>query len=237
MSPDAAAAAINALNGPIVYIDTCSLLDLARGRDTFSSDHARASVDILQMAEARQIAVVLPGQVISEFHARLAEVRDTGRRSVDQANERIMQMAGILQAYGAALAQGHQLTGVGFLAAADTVLARYLTIAIVSDTTQETTSRAVQRTLAGQAPAAPGKDAFKDCVVIESCYDTLNRLRAVTNAQPAFFLSANTAEYAEPTTNKRGLNLQLVPEFGALGMTYAVNFLELRYSSPLHALP
>jgi len=111
--------------------------------------------------------------------------------------------------------------------AADAVINRLLAVSVVSLTTPYATNRAMQRVVDGRAPAAGAKQSAKDCLVMESVFETLSLARASGFAAPAYFLSANLAEYADET--KRGLHEDLVPEFAALNLAFAKNYLELRF--------
>lgn len=236
MSPQDAAAAVTQVQGPVVLIDTCSLLDMVRARDEFRADHARAATALLELAEARRLTIVLPQQVISEYNAHLDAIRQSAVKAVDDASARVKQMAGIMRAYGEEIELGHQPRGEIFATAAGRMLERLLAIAVVSDHTQDITNNALTRSLAGLAPAGPGKEALKDCIVLETCLDTIDRVRGRGHQHSAHFLSANIREYGEPTTNRRTLHLQLEPEFNRLAMDYATNFLELRYCESIDAL-
>lgn len=58
------AAAIAAAGAPLLFTDTCSLLDIVRGqREGFGADHAGAVIRIIDLIEAGQITLVLPEQI------------------------------------------------------------------------------------------------------------------------------------------------------------------------------
>jgi predicted nucleic acid-binding protein len=220
----------------VIFIDTCSLLDVIRGREEFRADHGRAVVEIIELGEACQLAIVLPQQVINEYTAHLEAILTGGGRAVDAASSRVLELAAIMQAYGAPAHHYRPLAGTDFIKAGKAVLDRIVAIATIPRTTIDILSGAYTRSMSGRAPSAQGKNALGDCVVIETCLDILTRVRGLGNCHPAHFLSANKNDYGEPTLDKRSLHLQLVPEFDCLNLAYSVNFLELRYRASLQAL-
>jgi len=232
ISGEEAAAIIVDRDAPVVYIDTCSLLDLVRGtRDNFTSDCANAAVHILKLAEDKKITIVIPEQVITEFNSNIGETRLSGARSIGFLNDRLNQMRGTLQAYGIQIPFIEEFSQEAYIAAADNVIERFIATSITNTSTVEAQSKAAQRVLIGKAPAASAKQSFKDCLVLESCYETLEVARRNNFGKTAHFLSANTQEYANEA--KRRLHPGLVDEFNALNMEYSINFLELRYSNSI----
>lgn len=229
------AAMITAAGAPLLFIDTCSLLDIVRGqRDEFTPDNARAAVKIVELIEAGKLTLVLPQQITIELQDNLADVQKDGTKSVRGLNDRVTQMHEVMAAFG----------GVGpvialpapqhYEALADAVVARYLAKAHISDTTPTAMEKAGQRVITATAPARTGKQSFKDCLVLESCIETLAAARALGFAAGAHFMSTNVAEYAD--SMKKGLHPQLVAEFTALGLDFSKNFLELRYAPTIASL-
>lgn len=233
--PEDAARLIVQTDGPVVYIDTCSILDLIRGqRDAFNGEQAEAAVYLIDLAEAQKLSIALPQQVMTEFADHIADIRKNGERSIDNIGAKVTQIFATMHAYGSAVQAMPQMSGVGYVAAADAVINRLMAVSVVSTTTPEANNKAMQRVVDGRAPAASAKQSAKDCLVMESVIETLSIARATGFTAPAYFLSANIAEYGDET--RRVLHADLVPEFTALNMNFAKNYLELRFDQTIAAL-
>lgn len=233
--PHEAAALIVEKGVPVVYIDTCSILDLIRGqRDAFNGDQASAAVHLISLAEVDKLTLAFPQQVMTEFRGNIVDIRKNGQRSIDDINTKLTQIFATMQAYGLIVPQVTQISGIGYVAAADSVINRLMAVSLVTEATPEANNKAMQRVIDGRAPAASAKQSAKDCLVLESVIETLTAARAASFAAPAFFLSANVAEYGDET--KRVLHADLSPEFGALNMSFAKSYLELRYNPAIAAL-
>ena len=235
ISAQDAASTISTRTRPVVFIDTCNILDLIRGqREPFNGDQASAAVQIIELAETGRLTIALPAQVLTEFHGNIVEVRAGGVRSIDDLTGKLSQHLAVMRAFGTSVPPMPQPSSAQYIAAADTIINRLMTTAIVSTATADVTTKASDRVINGRAPAASTKQSFKDCVVIESVFEIVSLARAVGYEQEAFFLSANLTEYGDDT--KRLLHPQLEPEFSALRMNFVKNYLELRYRPEIAAL-
>jgi hypothetical protein len=224
-----AAAEIAARNCPVIYVDTCSILDLTtRGlRDNkFDEGHARAATDLVGLAYDGKVTIVLSGQVLIELGNKFAEVRQEAIGLVTKINNQMLQLNAVLRVYGHAAATCSDISGDTFAATIDRVVNSFVAAAIHSQTTTPAKLKAADRVIIGRAPAGNTKQSFKDCLVLESCYETLMAARALGFSASAHFLSSNITEY---TLNKRELHPDLAVEFSALGLQYAITFAELRY--------
>lgn len=229
------ATAIASAGVPLLYLDTCALLDIVRGhRDAFGRDHARAAVKLVELVEAKSLMLVLPEQITNELTDNFAEVQKSGTASIATLNARVQQMHEIMLAFGAVAPAPTLPAPSVYETLADNLVARYLSAAITADTTDQAIQKASQRVITATAPAATGKQSFKDCLVLESCFEALAAARALGFGAAAHFMSTNLTEYADPA--KKALHPQLVGEFASLGLEFARNFLELRYMPAIAAL-
>lgn len=229
------AAAITAAGSPILFVDTCSLLDIVRGqRDAFTRDQARAAVTIVELIEAGKLTLVLPEQIINELNDNFANVQKDGTASIKGINDRVRQVHEIMVAFGGN-GPGIALPIPGdYKALSNAVVARFLAKSSISDTTEAAKQKAGQRVITATAPAATGKQSYKDCLVLECCIETLVVARALGFGAGAYFMSTNVAEYADST--KKVLHPQLAAEFTALGLEFTKSFLELRYTPAIATL-
>jgi len=83
------AASIVAAGAPLLFIDTCSLLDIVRGqRDAFTRDQATAAVTIIDLIEAGKLSLVLPEQITNEMADNFQGVQKDGTKSIRALNDR-----------------------------------------------------------------------------------------------------------------------------------------------------
>jgi PIN domain len=244
MSTTEAANEIKARGGPVVFVDTCSILDLTRGlrdklKDNLHLDHATAAIHIIKLAERKKLTMVLPQQVLNEFKVRFAEVKNDAITSVKRRNSEKSYLVDLLQIYDAPVSLIPDVSLEMFAKTCEAIADRFKAAAIASNTTVAAKAKAADRTLAGRAPATSGKQSFKDCLILESCYETLSAARDLGFSKSAHFLSSNTSEYF-PEVKKphplHPLHADLVDEFLALGLEAARNFGELRGKTSIRDL-
>jgi len=83
--------------------------------------------------------------------------------------------------------------------------------------------RAFARVRANVAPSTKGKQSIKDCVVIETYFDHVRRLRDAGDHARVVFLSSNREDYCEGR-GSLALRPPLAAEFTALNMEFWPNF-------------
>jgi DNA-binding NarL/FixJ family response regulator len=93
-----------------------------------------------------------------------------------------------------------ELATLEFPNKARSLVKRYRQAANVLNEGQDVVSRAWSRVAMARAPAAPGKQEMKDCVIVENYLEFTRQLRAHGSAQTVVFLSSNSEDY---TTGSR----------------------------------
>lgn len=229
------AASIVAAGAPLLFIDTCSLLDIVRGqRDAFTRDQATAAVTIIDLIEGGKLLLVLPEQITNEMADNFRGVQKDGTKSIRALNDRVRQMHEIMMAFGGTGPAIVLPAPADYENLAGAILARYLAKSSIAGTTKSATHKAAQRVITATAPAASGKQSYKDCLVLESCLEVLSAARLLGFGADAYFLSSNIAEYGDAA--KKTLHPQLATEFSVHGLDFVKSFLELRYTPAIAAL-
>jgi PIN domain len=237
--PARAAAEIKRRGQAVVFIDTCSILDLSRGpRENFGAPHAAAAVQILKLTELGRLTLVLPQQVELELSTWIDDVKRDGFKSVSDLNDNIAKLrkpiADIIQVYGGTVPALPRLSEHDFIVLAGNIVARFRAAAYLSITSDAAKIRAVDRVNLGKAPSHTSKQSVKDCLVLESCFETLMGARSEGFSAPAYFLSSNTSDYC--SQNKRDLHPDLIEEFTNLTLEYYRDFAELRSNQQIKDL-
>ena len=216
--------AICALNAPVLFLDTCMLLDVVRDvtRESVTSQNLSACLALLALVETRtDLVVCLATQVKSELNDNLSGVEDDSRAKLTKYVSEALRIDQAARLFGAtgAMNTGHLFDHV---ARARKAMDRWLPVAHEASSEGDIPGRAWRRVSLGIAPAKKGKESMKDCVVIETYFEAADQLRKAGLSTPFVFASSNTKEYHEPNTSHLTPDLQ--SQFTLMGMEYAPNY-------------
>lgn len=208
---------------PVLCVDTCAVLDLMRDptRETALPRIRKAGLDLVDFAEQRGLAILLADQVALEFAANEADVGEEARRALRKLRQqvaRIDELAGVYGAQGTA-DMGHLDDHVD---RARAVVSRLLDVAMGVTPSNDIPGRAMVRVNEARAPAAKGKESFKDCVVFETYLEAGVQLRAGGCQTPIVFVSSNPKEYFEPGSGSV-LKADIAQDLAIPGMGFAVS--------------
>ena len=162
---------------------------------------------------------------INSIQLYYEEVKQNATDALRKLNTQMSNLFGNLRAYGYPVSQFSEIPESWFAATCIEVSEKFISSAISFNTTPGAKWKAIDRTLAGKAPAGNRKQSFKDCLVIESCFETLAAARELGFSSPAHFLSSNTREYSP---DNKGLHTELVSEFKNAKLDYASTYAQLR---------
>lgn len=207
---------------PRLCLDTCSVLDILRTVDRSLKPHeVQAAKDLLtSMRQGRLIGLVAP-QVDREFRDNVSGVQEEAEKALRRLRDQTRaanELVGLLRRRKS-LDLGHfEDHVVRSRALAEALLDRAQRVA----ETAEAKGRAADRVIRNIAPAEPGKQSMKDCLVIETYLDAVRDLRNQGVTAPIIFVSRNTTDYC---SDKTGLALKapLNAEFAALNLEFWPN--------------
>jgi hypothetical protein len=223
---------IIAAPAPVLLPDTCALLDLMRDptREAFSSDQVAAAQRLLLRAEARPRTLWVPisAQVLIERGDQQKNVKRDAAVQIRNLEERIHRVQSIMAAHGLnTTAIAPTLVASNFPDTANSMVDRYFSAGQHVRNQRGIERRAYARIAANRAPSQKGQQA-KDCIVIESYLHLASQLRDQRFEGTIVFLTTNRRDYSDPA-NFATVHQDLVAEFGAVNMTYAVNFQMAEY--------
>lgn len=214
--------------GPILCVDTCSVLDIFRDptREIFKADDVQAALKLVDAFADGRAHCLVAEQVRTEF----AEHVDRIQREADQAlaglHRRLAHVHGLASALGATgalnLSALHELTQRG-----RALSQKLMDGGIALATTEEVVNRAYTRMVEPRTPARRGKDSMKDCVVIETYLDAVAELRAAGHIEPVVFVSSNVTDYTGE--GHRKLPADLAAEFARSNIEFAPNLPAAQY--------
>jgi hypothetical protein len=212
---------------PVLFADTCSILDLMRDptRGSVLESDRRAAVALLvAMENSSRLSGIVAEQVVLEMNenAQAVEVETTNAIGSLASNlARLDALHGIYGGTGASSVihlQDHTVR-------ARRVFDRWVAASMQVPTPGAGYKRAMDRiNQAGEprAPARKGKDSIKDCVVIETYLEAAFLLRQAGLASTFVFLSSNTRDYRDTGSTKLRPELQV--DFGPSRIDYASNY-------------
>lgn len=206
---------------PVLYVDTCSLLDIMRDptRDDARAHERRSAVKLVAAVEAGALRCVLAEQVALEFQVHDTAIQEEAEKALRRLAERIERANEIHGVFGTAVSidTGHL---IGQVAAAREVVGRWLAASFLASGSAEVNAKAIARVNGNVAPARKGKDSVKDCIVLETCLTSVAALRAAGTKATIVFLSSNTSEYLN---DRKVLKEQIEEDFATFRIEYAPN--------------
>lgn len=207
---------------PIIYLDTCSILDIIRDptRDNILVDGRRASLELLNKAESGKLKVFISERVYREFSDHVQEVQNETERKLIKIRGIITKMDELACIHGASgtIDSSHWN---GYVERCRKVADRWLNIGTSMPLSDEIQLKASYRVQQPLAPARRGKDSFKDCLIIETYLEHIDKLRNNGLTAKAVFASSNIRDFAG--TRSIIIHEYLQEPFDSLGLQYAPN--------------
>jgi hypothetical protein len=218
-----AVAQIRAADLPVLFIDTCSIVDPIRAplRPYECRGCIEAAGELLQLVAAAParctlvIASFVHGEWLTHAGPEADKLRDHLAR-VDVESERLHQYCALV-----GIAPPFSQSGYRLLPLADRLydLSRQLRDAALRlDQDQDCIIRAHGRASAYTPPSRKGGEV-KDSTIIEECLEVSRRLQASGFGRKQVFCTSNTKDYCEGGRLHRVLAVDL----GAAGLGFATN--------------
>ena len=211
------------LSAPILCLDTCSLLDVMRDptRNSVFPHEVQSVLHLLNAMENKKDLVgLLAEQVRLEFNSNVDIVEQDTDKALINLQIKIERVNEVVSAFGA-----KGTTNLVHLKAhasrARAVAYRWIAGATETLQSPDMPTKALARLNQARTPARRGKDSMKDCVVIETYLDAVQKLRNAGLTTKIVFASSNTKDYAGEIGHQ--LKPDLAGEFAALNMEYASN--------------
>ena len=223
-SLDDAVAQIRASGLPVLFIDTCCLLDVIRAprRPTELRGCIEAAVELHDLATTSpsRCTLVVASLVPREWREHAGPVAEDLRgylEQVDRQTERLHQTCDLV-----GITPTFPRSAYKLLDLADRLYdlsQRLLDSALRLDSDDECKLRAWERASSKRPPSRKGGEV-QDSTIIEECLEVSRRLGAAGSAGKRVFCTSNTGDYCEAGSSLHPL---LVDEFGAAGLGFAAN--------------
>jgi len=204
---------------PVLFLDTCILLDIIR-----TTYRCLGVGYVTRAAELRDLLTVAPVQCVlvvasmvpTEWNDNALNVRDEVRSHLvkvqDQASHfhQACSDLGIPLGFGAPAYPAANLPDRLF-----DLSRQLLDLAVRLDADSGCSVRGVNRVVTKVPPANQGGEV-KDCVIVEECLELTRQLRANGFARKCVFCTSNTKDYGLP-------HPALAADFVAVGLVFVTN--------------
>jgi hypothetical protein len=210
---------ITANPAPVLFLDTCILLDVVRAPLRRKPDEVRLAQLFLTSVrkKPKSIHLLVPSPVQPEWETHIQERVNECAMAVN-ACDAVAAICGhlALPMVGALPAGVDEMPNLLRQLSTD-LLAACVTI----DNDGLASSRAVDRIVACRHPVKQHSKGAKDSVILEHAVETTAQLRIAGFVEICVFVSSNTSDFANPGSTN--LHTQLTASFSPVSLGYAVS--------------
>ncbi len=215
----AAVMTIQAHPAPVVFLDTCVLLDIIRAPLRNAAAAVQAASELLTGAQRAQRTVypVIGCPTPTEWNDHVAEAVTDCATAISRVNAvsevwTYLGMAGLPLLPVAAMPLPDRLKDLS---------ENLRNAAILLDKDADALSRAIDRVINAKRPMRKEGKGAKDAVIVEHAIGLTNALRGAGFGHTCIFVSSNTNDFARPKTTT--LHPDLVPAFAPPNLHYAAS--------------
>jgi len=211
---------ITANPAPVLFLDTCILLDVVRAPLRNKPDEVRFAKLFLASAQKnpKTIHLLVASPVQTEWNTHILERVNECMTAVNACNA-VASICGHLALPAVAVLPAGVLTMPALLRQLSTDL---LATCVTIDNDGIALGRAVDRIIAYRHPVKqPHSKGAKDSVILEHVVEATAQLRNAGFAGICIFVSSNTGDFANPGSTN--LHAQLIASFNPLNLQYAVS--------------
>ena len=221
-SIDEVAGQITAAGAPVLFLDTCILLDIIRSTNRCLSNYTTNASELLRLASKAPPAclVVVSSIVCDEWSANAKGVTNEIVRHYSKMEEQSSHFHTACQDLGIALPFGRAgYAQVGLAERLRDLSSQVLNTALRLDVDNEIWAKAVARVVNNLPPSRKGGEV-KDCAIIEEYLAVCGRLQAAGFTGKRVFCTSNTEDYCEAGGKPHST---LAVEFAANALTFTTN--------------
>lgn len=215
---------IMASTAPVLFLDTCAVLDVIRMPQRESIQNAVVSVtnEIVLKAsrEPKQLWIVAATLVINESNEKLEAVEEDlvqHVKKVDIDLEKLRITANTL--FSTSEVKPLSFGQMNIPHTLRNIAENLLKTAIVIARENDCKLRAGDRVADGKRPSQKGKEEYKDCEIIEHYLEVSRQLRNRGFQEKCVFVSSNKKDFCEKNTTK--IHPDLDTDFKEVGLEYA----------------
>jgi len=197
---------INAHPAPLLFLDTCTILDLIRVpyREELHPNMIGAAKRLLSKTASQppQLWVVVADQVETEWQRHQSEETDKLNKNIKDCQDKLTRFSHVLQQV-LATTYPIDLTQFSLETHLLDLSKKILDVSLKIAEEKYLRYRGYDRVHACLAPAKRGKGEQEDCVIIEHYLEVCQSLRNTGFSQPVIFVSSNVKDYGKPPSKIR----------------------------------
>jgi hypothetical protein len=218
----AAAAQLHAEGCPILFLDTCILLDVIRATYRCLSGTVQRGSELLRMVTSTppQCRLVTASVVQGEWNDNAAKVRDEVKGHLAKIQDQARHFHDACAVLGIGLGFGRPLyTGPRLADILHDLSKQLLDNSLVLDADLVCSSRGVGRVVGKTPPSKQGGEV-KDCVIVEECLELTWQAKGLGFSKKCVFCTSNMDDYGGPAG---GLHPTLATDFANAGLVFTQN--------------
>jgi hypothetical protein len=196
-----AAAQVLAAGIPVLFLDTCSILDVIRAPARNLTHCVEAATELLGMATAAPptCSLVVGSFVPKEWSDHEQEVLDLLNGHLDRMQAQAAHFHGLCTHLGLTIGFSHpQYPASGLALRLHDLSHQLLQTCLVLDRESVTMARAFERVaVTRRRPCRKGGE-LKDCTIFEECLEVCRQLGAGGFTRKMVFCTSNTEDYCAP---------------------------------------
>ncbi len=219
-----AAGQIASADVPVLFLDTCILLDIIRSPNRCLKNCVMTASELLRLASLTLPAclIVISSIVPREWNTQVQKVTDEIVKHCKTMEEHATHSHDACEALGIAVGFGRaDYAQWGLPEKLRDLSEQLLDWAIRLDEDLESMNRSAKRFRDKRPPAQKGGDD-NDCAVLEEYLAVCQKLHSSAFMRRRVFCTSNTNDYCEPVPGKP-LRLMLASELDACGLTFTAD--------------
>lgn len=213
-----AASQVSAAGVPVLFLDTCSILDVIRAPARGLTQCVESATELLAMATASQCTLVVGSFVPGEWNDHQQEVLDLVKAHLEKMQAQAAHFHDLCKHLGLAIAFTHpQYPTSGLATHLHDLSARLLRSSLVLDRDSGTMARAYDRVAVTQRRPCRKGGELKDCTIFEECLEVCRQVKGKGFARKLVFCTSNTDDYCAPGVTP---HLDIAIDCTAVGLTF-----------------
>ncbi|BDV42688.1 hypothetical protein GURASL_16110 [Geotalea uraniireducens] len=212
---DEVCAAITARPAPVLFLDTCTILDVLRApcRETIAVEEISAALALIRLngQPTPGVWLVTNETVHGEWTANLDTVKtelERESKKIERLRSRLVDAVDIV--YGRTHEVGHRIEHLKLSEHLENLSRQLVSVSQKVKIVESHSVNAMNRVIRCLAPAGRGKQEAKDCQIYEAFLDVGRTLRTKGFAGSICFVTANSDDYGKPTEPKNPLGAELL---------------------------
>jgi hypothetical protein len=197
---------------PILFIDTCSILDLIRlpyrqSKANLAESYLEAAKKIVNLARSKQLIIIILPLIEEEYKNNLLNTKQELQSHVKKLalNLEILKSVHSSSQNQLSAPDLFILETCGYL---ENICDEIFSHGIYLKKYEKITSTATNRTISQTPPARHG--AVKDCIIYEHFLEQSKLIRAKSIQEKIVFLTSNTEDFCESRLPKSPIDIELL---------------------------